>query len=106
MRPRQLLNVAIPTLIAASLGSADHAVHQKGRVFSMQNVTVAPGEPVIFMNDDTVPHNVMSVTPGNEFDLGSQVPGSAIPVSFDRPGIVGVICAIHPRMRMTITVTP
>jgi plastocyanin len=104
MRPRQLFKIAIATLLAAAAAPADHAVHQKGRVFSMQNITVAPGEPVLFVNDDTVPHNVMSVTPGNEFDLGSQAPGSAIPVSFDRTGIVSVICAIHPRMRMTITV--
>ena len=47
----------------------------------------------------------MSLTPGNAFDLGSQVPGSATPVSFDRTGIVSVICAIDPRMRMIITVT-
>jgi plastocyanin len=47
----------------------------------------------------------MSNSAENEFDLGSQAPGSAVPVSFDRAGIVAVICAIHPRMHMTITVT-
>jgi len=66
---------------------------------------VARGEPVVFENDDTVPHNVMSTTPENAFDLGSQMPGNSTPVTFDRVGVVAVICAIHPRMHMTITVT-
>jgi len=52
-----------------------------------------------------VPHNIMSASPDNAFDLGSQMPGSATPVSFDIAGVVVVICAIHPRMRMTIVVT-
>jgi plastocyanin len=47
----------------------------------------------------------MSKTPDNAFDLGSQMPGTSTPVTFDKAGIVAVICAIHPRMRLTIKVT-
>ena len=105
MRTPRLIWIATETLLSAAVGPARPIVHQKGRGFSMANVTVARGEPVLFLNDDTVPHNIMSNTADNEFDLGSQPPGSAVPVSFDRTGIVAVICAIHPRMHMTVTVT-
>jgi len=80
-------------------------IHQKGRTFSAETLTVARGEVVTFENDDNVPHNIMSDSPDNAFDLGSQPPGTATPVTFDKAGLVQVICAIHPRMRMTIVVT-
>jgi plastocyanin len=85
-------------------GQPEHAVYQKGRTFSTDTITVLRNQPVLFVNDDTVPHNVVATTRGNAFDLGSQMPGTATPVAFDSAGTVEVICAIHPRMHMTITV--
>ena len=92
-------------LSVAGASADDQIVHQKGRIFSVTAMTGGTGEPVMFLNDDTVPHNIMSTTPENAFDLGSQTPGNATPVTFDAAGVVAVICAIHPRMHMTITVT-
>ena len=34
------------------------------------------GETLTFVNDDTVPHNIISTSKGNEFNLGSQPPGA------------------------------
>jgi plastocyanin len=68
-------------------------------------VTVKKGEPILFNNDDSVPHNVVSKSAGNEFDLGYQAPGASTPVTFDKAGDVTVICTIHPKMKMTIHVT-
>jgi plastocyanin len=104
MRISPIPSVAILVLSFTGVGAADRMVHQKGRVFSTESLTVAAGEIVVFLNDDTVAHNIMSATLGNEFDLGSQHPGTATPVSFDKAGDVAVLCAIHPRMHMTITV--
>ncbi len=105
MRTTYLILIAILAFASSVAAAVDNVVRQKGRSFSVEAMTVARGQPVMFLNDDTVPHNVMSSAPENAFDLGSQTPGSATPVSFDRAGVVGVICAIHPRMRMVITVT-
>jgi plastocyanin len=109
MRTSHLLPVVALGLLCAGGGdmarAADRAVHQKGRMFSVDALTVARLEPVMFVNDDTVPHNVMSASAGNAFDLGAQSPGSGTPVSFNISGTVVVICAIHPRMRLIITVT-
>jgi plastocyanin len=46
----------------------------------------------------------MSTSPGNEFNLGSQPPGASTDVTFKVAGAVAVICAIHPRMKMTVKV--
>jgi plastocyanin len=105
MNAIRLIVVTAVAMLPPAAGARQHVIHQKGRVFSMEAVTVVRGEPVVFVNDDSVPHNVSSMTPGNSFDLGSQVPGSVTPVVFDMVGNVAVICAMHPRMRMTITVT-
>lgn len=96
---------AAAALMVTAAGSAENIVHQKSRVFSKDTITLARGEEVVFLNDDTVPHNIMSTTTENSFDLGSQMPGTATPVSFDVAGIVVVVCAIHPRMQMTIRVS-
>ena len=85
--------------------AANHVVHQKGRLFASEFTTVKKGQQITFLNDDTVPHNVISVSPGNEFDLGSQPPGSSTDVTFTQAGEVKIVCAIHPRMKMTISVT-
>src|SRR5450631_841705 len=85
--------------------AASHTIHQKGRMFSSEVKTIKKGEPLTLLNNDNVPHNVMSVSPGNEFDLGSQRPGTSTDVTFTNAGEVEIICAIHPRMKITIAVT-
>jgi plastocyanin len=104
MSMNRLISIAVLAAFSMGASSVGRVVHQKGRMFSTSALTVERGEPILFLNDDTVPHNVMSTTPEDAFDLGSQSPGHATPVSFDIAGTVVVICAIHPRMHMTITV--
>lgn len=99
-----ILSLAIGSLSAVAL-VADQTIHQKGRKFSSAMVVVRKGAPLVFLNDDNVPHNVASISKGNEFDLGSQSPGTSTEVTFTEAGEVQVICAIHPRMRMTVSVT-
>jgi len=41
----------------------------------------------------------------NEFNLGSQPPGAATDVTFKESSEAQVICAIHPRMKMTVKIT-
>ena len=102
------MSVLLPIVIAAGLSTgalaATEVIHQQGRAFSSESVTVKKGEAITFFNDDTVPHNVMSAAKGNEFNLGSLPPGSSTDVVFKEVGDVQVICAIHPRMKMTVKV--
>ena len=74
-------------------------------MFSSESVSIKKGATLTFLNDDSVPHNIISTSKGNEFDLGSQPPGASTDVTFKEAGDVQVICAIHPRMKMVVKVT-
>ena len=104
MRHARLLIVAIVGGLSTGALAANEVIHQQGRAFSTESITIKRGEALTFLNDDTVPHNIMSASKGNEFNLGSQAPGSSTDVSFNETGDVLVICAIHPRMKMTVKV--
>jgi plastocyanin len=100
-----LIAVAATAALCAGGEAADHAVAQKGRVFSPAQIEIRTGDTVNFINDDTVAHNIYSDTPGNEFNAGAQPPGSSTAVTFTSSGEVRVGCHIHPRMQMTLQVT-
>jgi len=85
--------------------AAEKSISQKGRAFSEPSVTIKKGDTLTFVNDDNIAHNIMSTTAGNEFNLGSQSPGASSPITLNSAGEVTVLCAIHPRMKMTVTVT-
>ena len=103
---RYIFAVLTPIACLSAIAfAADLTIRQKGRVFSTEAITVKKGEAVTFLNDDSIPHNIMSSTPGNAFNLGLQPPGAMTPVTFKEAGDVNVICAIHPRMKMTVKVT-
>jgi len=104
---------AITVAIAAAMGcmsglmlalAAERTIGQKGRIFSETEVTIKSGEKLNFLNDDDIVHNVMSTSAGNEFNIGAQAPGISTPVTFKTKGDIAVICAIHPRMKMTVKV--
>jgi plastocyanin len=105
MHKSALLAAAILSGLSVGALAANLTIMQKGRVFSSESVTVKKGGAVTFVNDDTVPHNIISTSKGNEFDLGSQPPGASTDVTFNQAGEVQVICAIHPRMKMMVKVT-
>jgi plastocyanin len=102
------MSIILPLVVLAGVSTgalaATQVIHQQGRAFSSESITVKKGEAVTFLNDDTVPHNIMSASKGNEFNLGSLPPGSSTDVAFKDDGDVQVICAIHPRMKMTVKV--
>jgi len=103
MRLITLIPVVFLGLSAGAL-AANLTISQKGRAFSSETVTLKKGGTLTFMNDDSIPHNIMSTSGGNEFNLGSQPPGASTDVTFKETGDVLVICAIHPRMKMTVKV--
>src|SRR5712672_804242 len=104
---RMLASLTFVVLAGLSVGAlaANLTITQKGRIFSSESVTIKKGEALTFVNDDTVPHNIISTSKGNEFNLGSQAPGSSTDVTFKEAGDVQVICAIYPRMKLMVKFT-
>ena len=74
-------------------------------MFSSESLAIKKGETITFLNDDTVSHNIISTSKGNEFNLGSQSPGTSTDVTFKVAGDVQVLCAIHPRMKLMVKVS-
>jgi plastocyanin len=105
MRNLALLSLIILAGLTVGALAANQVIHQEGRMFSSESVTIKKGGAITFLNDDNVPHNIISTSKGNEFNVGSQAHGSSTDVTFKEVGDVQVICAIHPRMKMTVKVT-
>ena len=86
MRKLACLTIAVLSgLSVGALAATSATITQKGRVFSSESVTIKKGEAVTFANDDSVPHNIVSTSKGNEFNLGSQPPGTSTDVSSRKP---------------------
>jgi plastocyanin len=101
-----LLAATLPLALAGAAPRrvVEHLVTQKDKSFAPGTITVHPGDMVVFKNEDNVAHNVFSSTSGFAFNLKSQAPGTAEPVSFDKEGTVEVRCAFHPTMKLTVVV--
>lgn len=79
-------------------------ISQQGRSFSPRVLPLVVGTEVRFLNDDTIYHNVFSLSKAKRFDLGIYPVGTAKPVTFDRPGLVKIHCNLHPNMISNVLV--
>lgn len=84
--------------------AAESRVVQTGKAFEPKTLAVKAGDSVVFVNEDFYDHNVYSESEGNVFNLGIQPPGQTNAVTLANPGTVQVLCRIHPKMRLTVTV--
>jgi plastocyanin len=79
---------------------------QHGGQFVPSFLVVVAGQTVDMRNEDDVAHNVYSVSPAKQFNLGYYAKGEPKSVTFDRPGLIAVFCQIHSFMRAKILVVP
>ena len=78
---------------------------QRDTAFAPAAVFVPVGGAVAFPNADPFFHNVFSYSSTERFDLGRYPQGESKSVEFDEPGVVGVFCEVHDKMRGVIVVT-
>ncbi|HYX36773.1 MAG TPA: plastocyanin/azurin family copper-binding protein [Oligoflexus sp.] len=81
-----------------------HKVSQKGKAFSTQALTIKPDDTIMFLNDDTISHNVFSSSEGTRFNLKIQLPGTRNGQKFGKSGAGEIRCAIHPGMKMKLII--
>ena len=79
-------------------------VDQREIKFIPRVLPVLAGTTVSFPNNDTTWHNVYSKADAKEFDLGLYPAGETRSVTFDKPGIVRILCNVHPNMEAFIVV--
>ena len=105
MRYCPILAVALMgALFSAHAFAGEQIVTQKGKAFSTKKLKIKVGDSVKFANEDPFSHNIFSLSPSKSFDLGSYPQGGSKSVTFDKPGMIEVECAIHPEMTLTIEV--
>lgn len=85
-------------------------IDQKGLKFNPTVLVVQVGTTVDFQNDDTVQHNVFWPSVGGNkkesHNLGTWPKGDKRSFKFDQPGVVPLLCNVHPEMSGYIIVSP
>jgi plastocyanin len=83
---------------------------QKGLVFSPHILAIQLGTTVDFLNSDNVAHNVFWSQVGNDkkagHNLGTWPKGEKRGFTFDKPGVVPLLCNVHPDMAGYLIVSP
>jgi plastocyanin len=85
-------------------------IDQKGLMFMPHITVVLQGTTVEFLNSDSVAHNVFwpSIS-GNKklgHNLGTWPKGQRQSFKFDNPGVVSLLCNVHPEMAAYVIVSP
>jgi plastocyanin len=82
-----------------------HAIlDQKSMRFIPHTLPILVGTTVDFRNSDSFLHNVFSISPAKQFNLGLYPTGRVPAILFDKPGIVAILCNVHPEMSAYIVV--
>ena len=82
-----------------------HAVvDQRDKMFVPHISVVTRGTTIRFPNDDTVFHNVFAYFQAKKFDLGMYPRGATKSVTFDKTGLVVLLCNVHSDMSAYIMV--
>ena len=90
--------------VGLQLEPTDRVISTQNKRFEPSVLAVTTGSEVSFPNMDRILHNVFSVSPGNDFDLGLYSAGTTRSVTFDEPGIIYVHCNVHHSMQADILV--
>jgi len=86
------------------------AMDQKSLLFQPHAIVVLVGTTVDFLNGDNVQHNIFwPMVAGNKklsHNMGTWPKGEIRSFKFDTPGIVPLLCNVHPEMSGYIVVAP
>jgi plastocyanin len=101
------LTIAVVTgiLTGTAFGGIPHLISQRGREFQPSEISIKRGESLQFVNDDgDLLHHIYLKSNQFSFDSGDQNPGSKFEVIFPASGQFTVRCAIHPKMKLVVSV--
>jgi plastocyanin len=93
---------ANPARLAAAGTSEQPQVSIDNFSFTPQDITVAPGTTVSWVNHDDVPHTVVSND--KKFKSKALDTDDRFSFTFTEPGTYEYYCSVHPKMTAKITV--
>jgi plastocyanin len=110
-KPTSEAVVSVEGLSKEYLKSQISSLKPKPAVMDQQDLKFLPhvlpvvvGTSVEFANNDKTFHNVFSTSEAKKFDLGLYSPGRRRSVTFDKAGLVRILCHVHPNMEAYIVV--
>ncbi len=104
MKVFPIITLVVTGLIFASTATAaEYVVNQKKNKFQPGTLTVKAGEKITFNNSDPHRHHVGNGDSQMKFNK-MMAPGKSYSQLFDEKGRFKVRCALHPKMRMVVTV--
>jgi plastocyanin len=83
-------------------GGRFYRVEIKGMAYAVPELTVAPGDTVVWVNRDIVPHTVTA--DARQFDSGSMSPSAEWSFVARARGRIPYTCTFHPTMKGVVVV--
>lgn len=99
--------MALPGIAIATQELAPDAllVTQKNRSFQPNSIELIKNQVLHILNDDgQLMHHAYVISSHFNFDSGEQAPGTIVDIRFPALGQYVVLCGIHPKMRLNVTV--
>ena len=93
--------ICLGAALAQSVGER-HVISQKNREFAPGRIAVAPGDVVVFQNDDKTDHHIMARSGPTDFSSRLLPRGASYEVEIAEEGTWEIGCRIHPRMQLMI----
>jgi plastocyanin len=106
------LTASMALLICFTANTAfakEYVVSQENKTFvyegnKVETLAIKVGDTIRFQNEDTVFHNIFSLSKLKPFDFGPYTKGKSKSVTFDKAGTEVIECAIHPRMVIEVVI--
>lgn len=96
--------LANPPPLPRPLPPTTAVMDQRNQTYHPHVLATVRGATVKFVNSDRVAHNVFSLSPTKNFDLGKIAPNSFRLMTFEKVGIIEILCGFHSRMLAYIRV--
>jgi plastocyanin len=105
-RARLFLGLACGVALLAfdAFAAETLAISQKKRTFNPSEIVIHQGDTLHIANDDQFTHQVYVDAPAFKFESSEADPGANIDIWFTATGSFDVLCHIHPKMKLHVTV--
>lgn len=94
--------VTLPLLATQTRAATTHTVRITNFTFEPANLTIAAGDSVTWINEDSAPHT--ATADSGAFDTGNLRQGQSATITYNGAASYPYFCAVHPRMRAQLTV--
>jgi len=95
------LLLALAPALTDAAQAADREVRIDNFTFGPQKLTVKLGDTVTWINEDDIPHTMVSI---GRFRSAALDTGDKFSFTFTKPGTFEYFCGLHPQMQGTIVV--